>query len=40
VKRKTLKELDSLLGQRRVAKARVAGRRKMEAMLLAELPST
>jgi DNA-binding XRE family transcriptional regulator len=37
VKRKTLKDLDTLLGPRRVAKAKAAGRRKMEAMLLAEL---
>lgn len=37
MKRKTLRDLDALLGPRRVAKARAAGRRKMEAMLLAEL---
>ena len=37
MKRKTLKDLDTLLGPRRAAKARTAGRKKMEAMLLAEL---
>lgn len=37
MKRKNLKDLDALLGPRRVAKAKVVARRKMEAMLLAEV---
>ena len=37
MKRRTLKDLDAVLGPRRVAKARAAARKKMEAMLLAEV---
>lgn len=37
MKRKTLKHLDGLLGPRRVAAAKAAAHRKMEAMLLAEV---
>lgn len=37
MKRKTVKDLDTLLGPRRVTKAKAAARQKMEAMLLAEL---
>jgi DNA-binding XRE family transcriptional regulator len=37
MKRHTLKELDALLGPRRVAKAKAAARKKMEALLLGEV---
>lgn len=37
MKRKTVKDLDTLLGSKRVAKAKSAARKKMEAMLLAEV---
>jgi len=37
MRRRTLKDLDALLGTRRVAKARKSARKKMEAMLLGEL---
>lgn len=37
MKRKTVEDLDALLGPRRVAKAKAAARQKMEAMLLAEV---
>ena len=37
MKRKSLKDIDALLGPRRVAQAKGAARQKMEAMLLAEV---
>lgn len=37
MKRKTLKQLDAILGPRRVAKAEAAARRKMKAMLLGQV---
>lgn len=37
MKRKTLKDLDAILGPRRVAKARAVARHKMEAILLGEV---
>jgi DNA-binding XRE family transcriptional regulator len=37
MKRRTLKDLDAILGPRRVAAAKVEARRKMEAMLLGEV---
>jgi DNA-binding XRE family transcriptional regulator len=37
MKRKTLKDIDKLLGRRRVAEAKAAATRKMQAMLLAEV---
>src|SRR2546423_1725694 len=37
MKRRTLKDLDAILGSRRVAKAKAAARKKMEAMLLGEV---
>jgi transcriptional regulator with XRE-family HTH domain len=37
VKRRSIKDVDALLGPRRVAKAKATARRKMEAMLLSEV---
>lgn len=37
MKRRTLKEIDAVLGAHRVAKAKAAARKKMEAMLLGEV---
>jgi DNA-binding XRE family transcriptional regulator len=37
MKRHTLKDLDAILGPRRVASAKIKARRKMEAMLLGEV---
>jgi predicted transcriptional regulator len=37
MKRRTLKDLDAIMGPKRVTKAKAAARKKMEAMLLAEV---
>ena len=37
MKRRTLKDIDAILGPRRVAAAKSAARQKMEAMLLSEV---
>lgn len=37
MKRRTLKDLDAVLGPRRVARAKAEARRKLEAMLLGEV---